>query len=179
MSERENAKVIQLPLGQLSGAYDLYNGTPPHEAGSGTSAEAARSIVGAVGRLQALVLEVLVARGNIGATDDELEVRLGLKHQTVSARRRELVLKGLARNSGSKRPTRSGRPAAVWILGFDPTFCTDRKPLMVPSRDEITGAIQALRDVFVFANPKGYRGHPQHEDMVKVMEWLKVLASTD
>jgi hypothetical protein len=176
MPDKKGAEVIQLPLAQLSGAYDLYNGIPPHEAGSDTSAEAARSILGGIGRLQALVLEVLVARGNIGATDDELEVRLGLKHQTVSARRRELVLKGLARNSGSTRPTRSGRPAAVWILGFDPTFCTDRKPLVVPSRDEITGAIQALRGAFIFANPPK---HPRHDDMVKVMEWLKVLASTD
>ena len=176
MSDEKGAEVIQLPLGNLSGAYDLYDGTPPHEAGSSTSVAAARSITGAVGRLQALVLEVLVARGNIGATDDELEVRLGLKHQTVSARRRELVLKGLARNSGATRPTRSGRPAAVWVLGFDPTFCTDRKPLVVPSRDEITHAIQALREAFIFASPPK---HQHHDDMVKVMEWLKVLASTD
>lgn len=47
-------------------------------------------------------------------TDDGLEVRLGLPHQTVSARRRGLVLEGWIRDSGRKDTTRSGRRAAIW-----------------------------------------------------------------
>ena len=51
-----------------------------------------------------------------GFTDDELEVRLALLHQTASARRRALVQKGLIVDSGETRPTRSGRKATVWVL---------------------------------------------------------------
>lgn len=50
-----------------------------------------------------------------GATDEELERHLNGRHQTISARRRELVLKGLARDSGERRKTSSGRDAIVWV----------------------------------------------------------------
>jgi len=50
-----------------------------------------------------------------GATDDEIEVALGMRHQTASARRRDLVLSGLAKDSGKRRKTRSGRSATVWV----------------------------------------------------------------
>lgn len=48
------------------------------------------------------------------ATDDELEEYMGLPHTTLSARRRELVLAGYVRDSGTKRLTRGGRNATVW-----------------------------------------------------------------
>jgi len=50
-----------------------------------------------------------------GCTDDELEEWLDERHQTVSARRRELVLCGAVRDSGMKRKTRSGTLARVWV----------------------------------------------------------------
>lgn len=62
------------------------------------------------------VFGFIMASGRNGATDDEMEAELGMRHQTVSARRRELVLKGLVRDSGSKRDTRSGRSATVWEI---------------------------------------------------------------
>ena len=49
-----------------------------------------------------------------GMTDDELEVTLKMRHQTVSACRRGLVKKDLVVPSGDTRPTRSGRKANVW-----------------------------------------------------------------
>ena len=49
-----------------------------------------------------------------GMTDDELEVTLKMRHQTVSACRRGLVKKDLVVASGDSRPTRSGRKANVW-----------------------------------------------------------------
>lgn len=161
-------------MAELSGSYDLYNGVPPHE-NSETSRQAAESIVHGIGHLQRLVLEEIMFRGS--ATDDELEVNLGLKHQTVSARRRELVLKGLVRDSGTTRETRSGRKATVWVLGYDPTFCDDERPMVVPSKEEIAASLEALRHVYTFALQHGYRGHPDHESMVKVINWLKRLTS--
>lgn len=49
-------------------------------------------------------------------TDDELEVLLGMSHQSVSAGRRGLVKKGVVEPTGELRPTRSGRQAQVWRI---------------------------------------------------------------
>ena len=51
-----------------------------------------------------------------GMTDDELEVTLKMRHQTVSACRRGLVKKDLVVPSGDTRPTRSGRKANIWTV---------------------------------------------------------------
>ncbi len=51
-----------------------------------------------------------------GATDDEVEIALEMRHQTASARRRGLVLTKWLKNGGEKRPTRSGSLAIVWVL---------------------------------------------------------------
>jgi len=50
------------------------------------------------------------------ATDDELEVRLDLRHQTASACRRKLVQCDIVEATGDTRPTRSGRKATIWQL---------------------------------------------------------------
>jgi hypothetical protein len=49
------------------------------------------------------------------ATCDEMELRLGLTHQTCSARINDLFRAGTIVADGS-RPTRSGRRARVWRL---------------------------------------------------------------
>lgn len=85
----------------------------PHVAVE-TSAEAAVSMVPHFNRLEKLVLQAIRARGQHGATDDELELMTGLSHQTASARRRTLVLKDALIDSGQRRLTRSGRRAIVW-----------------------------------------------------------------
>jgi hypothetical protein len=93
--------------------YDSYNGTPPHE-NTETSKEAALMIADKAPSMMGRVFVFIIARGAYGATDDEIEVALNFRHQTASARRRELVIKGMIVQSG-KRATRSGRYAAVWI----------------------------------------------------------------
>lgn len=90
--------------------------TIPYVRGSDTSAAAAEDIAPHLGRLEAVVLEVIRTEGKHGATDDEIEIAAGLRHQTASARRRGLVIKGMVVDSGERRPTRSGRSAAVWVL---------------------------------------------------------------
>jgi len=56
------------------------------------------------------------SKGNDGSTCDEAEEGLDMKHQTASARLRELVLKEFIVDSGMRRRTRSGRGARVYVV---------------------------------------------------------------
>lgn len=94
---------------------ERYPDGPGFVAGSETSKEAAESVAPHLGKLQGRVMAFVAARGAVGATDWELEHYLGLCHQSASARRRELVLKGLIGKSGRTRATGSGRKANVWV----------------------------------------------------------------
>lgn len=93
----------------------LYDGRPPAEPLdlAGTSRAAADSALANSSAMRSKVLGAIRTAG-AGMTDDEVERALGLRHQTASARRRELVLLGLVRDSGRRRRTSSGRMAAVW-----------------------------------------------------------------
>jgi hypothetical protein len=48
-------------------------------------------------------------------TDDDMEQILRLTHQSVSAARRTLVLRGLVVDSGKRGKTRSGNKAILWV----------------------------------------------------------------
>jgi hypothetical protein len=87
----------------------------PFETSSRTSREAAVLIAPHSATLRARVLTIIRNCGDQGATDDEIEVVTGLRHQTASARRRELVLGNFIKDSGRTRPTRSNRQATVWV----------------------------------------------------------------
>lgn len=92
----------------------------PFVKGSETSTAAADSLIQHSKTVEIQVLGLFMDAANFGLTDDEIEQSLGLKHQTVSARRRQLEKKGLVvkmYNHGQrvKRPTRSGRQAGVYI----------------------------------------------------------------
>ena len=77
-----------------------------------TSRQAAASIKPHLSRLQVDILNLVIARN--GVTCDEVERSLELRHQTASARIRELASSGLIQDSGTKRKTSSGRTAVVW-----------------------------------------------------------------
>jgi hypothetical protein len=94
--------------------FPYHDGHVPRVSSSPTSTAAAASMVPTLGTKQARVLELLRSRPD-GLTDDDLERLTGWRHQTVSARRRELVLADLAVDSGRTRRTSSGRSATVWI----------------------------------------------------------------
>ncbi len=85
-------------------------------APKGTSDVAADMIVAVVGHQCRQVYDVIAAAGLKGATDAEVEAVTGLRAQSVSPRRGELRALGLIVDSGERRPTPSGRPAAVWTL---------------------------------------------------------------
>jgi hypothetical protein len=93
-----------------------YNGLPPFERGSETSHEAAMSLGGSARTMRERVYAYLATCGKSGCTDDELETALRMRHQTASARRRELVLLGQVFKAGFRRRTSSGRSADVYSV---------------------------------------------------------------
>lgn len=94
-----------------------------------TSLDALSSVAESVDKLRAIVLGVVRERGATGATCDEIEVALGMRHQTASARVNELMEDGRVVDSGERRKTRSGRKATVWIVTG---AVTDAPPLKSP-----------------------------------------------
>lgn len=87
----------------------------PH-SGSDTSKEAAIRALPKAGKDRRKVLDFITNQGAIGATDDELEVALGLKSSTARPRRYGLRNDGWIKDSGLRRNTRSGRAAIVWVV---------------------------------------------------------------
>jgi len=102
----------------------------PYVRGSDTSEAAALEIAHDLPRLEQVVMSY-----SGGLTADEVEVRTSLPHQTVSARIRGLVLRGLLEDSGERCLTRSGRKAAVWV---------QREPESEPVPPPVTGSPQLV-----------------------------------
>ena len=82
---------------------------------SETSRAAAKSINSSAGTLRDTILEYIVRCGAIGATCDEIEVHFEMRHQTASARVKELRDAGRIDRTAAVRPTRSGRKAFVYV----------------------------------------------------------------
>jgi uracil-DNA glycosylase len=89
--------------------------TAPYVVGSDTSKAAAESIAADSGQLREFVFSYIEKAGIGGMTCDEVEEAADMRHQTASARIRELAQKGRIVDSGRRRPTRSSRMAIVWI----------------------------------------------------------------
>lgn len=90
---------------------------PParRNAPPGTSEAAADQIAGHAAQQRQTVLVVIAQAGARGATDAEIEAASGLRAQSVSPRRGELVKAGQVVDSGRRRRTPRGRSAAVWV----------------------------------------------------------------
>lgn len=78
--------------------------------GNPESAAAHASIINRKKAMSSAILEVCRRRPS---TCDEVEVELGILHQTAGARIAELKAIGLLIDTKDRRPTRSGRMAAV------------------------------------------------------------------
>jgi hypothetical protein len=109
----------------------------PHNAPAGTSGVAANRIAGYAAKQRADVLAVIVKAGAFGATDADIETATGIRAQSVSPRRGELRALGLVVDSGRRRPTPRGRPAAVWVAA---TFATIGPKASVDARGPERGA---------------------------------------
>lgn len=90
--------------------------TGGRHGGNPQSVAAHDSIVIDKARVRRQIITWVSQRGDVGATSDEVERALGLPHQTVSARFSEAKVSGDLIDTGRRRPTRSGRQAAVYIV---------------------------------------------------------------
>lgn len=80
-----------------------------------TSLEAFASIQHRIKYDRVRILRAIVASGNTGKTCDEIEVELGMSHQTASARMTDLADDEHIERTTVRRKTRSGRPAGVCV----------------------------------------------------------------
>lgn len=89
---------------------------PPfrHNAPKGTSEVAAQMIASRTPNQRARIYRAILSSGSHGLTDDEGETQLDIFSASYSARRGELVKLGLIRDTGNRRLTQRGCPAAVW-----------------------------------------------------------------
>jgi len=95
-------------------ALPLFASPAPSVRGSATSAAAADSIgPKTLNALQAKVLRFLETCGAFGATDEEMQLALGMNPSTQRPRRIELARRGLVVTCGTRR-TASKRNASVW-----------------------------------------------------------------
>jgi len=88
--------------------------TAPFVHGSDTSEEAAEAIAPRLSELQERVLATLRHHTG-GLTDEEMQFWYDISPSTQRPRRIELVARGLVKDSGLRRRTRSGRSAVIWV----------------------------------------------------------------
>jgi len=88
---------------------------PPYISHSDTSQAAAEAIAPDTGALRAEVFRYIDGQGSVGATDDEIQVALGMNPSTQRPRRIELCEANAVVDSGLRRLTRSNRQAVVWV----------------------------------------------------------------
>jgi len=99
----------------------VWHASAPYQSHSATSKAAARKIKRVVKSLKEQVYDALQAAGERGLTDDEGQALMGMGGSTYRPRRIKLVEDGRGYQLFEgvppvevKRPTRSGRMAAVW-----------------------------------------------------------------
>lgn len=80
----------------------------PYVRGSETSKAAAESLLASLGFTQRMILKAIIRHEYAGATCDELEAELNLRHQTAGPRLKELCDMRAIRRTDSSRATRSG-----------------------------------------------------------------------
>lgn len=89
----------------------------PHafENGTETSRDSADDIRSVSAPLRIKVLLAIAQSGEQGMTDEMIEKRLVMKHQTASARRRELALAKMIESKGTAL-NHSGSRAQLWVI---------------------------------------------------------------
>lgn len=87
----------------------------PYQKHSATSKDAAQRAEKFAERAVDRVLALLIGKGPHGATDEEMQLALGMNPNTQRPRRVELQQRGFIAESGRLRDTSSGRKAVVWI----------------------------------------------------------------
>ena len=95
---------------------------------SATSLAAYSSIQPTAPNIRDQILTFITLRAERGATREEVGHALGIKHQSVNGRLRELETEKLIANSWRTRPQSSGRMAYVWVEARFAPDLEDEKP---------------------------------------------------
>jgi len=93
---------------------------PPFRRGQETQAAAAEAIAPRTKTLRDRCLSYIRARGERGATNEEIAAALGLRLQTVCGRVAELRDLNWIEDSARRRAGASGVAAKVWVLHGTP-----------------------------------------------------------
>lgn len=91
------------------------NTTPSLYAQQATSRAAARAVLPNSGTQRRMVYDAIVAKGDYGMCDHEIEVEVGLRIPSVCAARNSLMNDGWVYDSGRTRKTPQGHMAIVWL----------------------------------------------------------------
>lgn len=94
----------------------VYPDSPGHRHVE-TSIAAAQALAPKLERLQRMAAKAIHDAGEHGLTADELAARLELDRWSIQPRTSELRLKGVIRDSGQRRPNKTGKLAIVWVAG--------------------------------------------------------------
>ena len=159
---------VKKPIGKVGRRAVHRETDAPYVRGSRTSRAAAESLSKEdLNRMELKVFDCIRRAKLKGRTDEEIEGETGLRHQSASARRRKLVLKGKVRDSGFVRRNRSRRLAIVWEVGIDETATEGKASGRVPrpSNQEMFEAAQGMRNNAQMGAEAG-----------KVAAWLVYLA---
>jgi hypothetical protein len=147
---RKQVKVVASPLQGKVRRRAVHRETEaPYVKGSRTSRAAAESLSAEdLSRMEQRVFDCIRKAKLKGRTDEETERETGLRHQSASARRRKLVLRGRVRDSGFVRRNRSRRLAIVWEVGVDESASEGRSSGRPPrpSNQEMLDAAQEMRN---------------------------------
>lgn len=127
----------------------------PYEKGRPTSQAAAKAGIKRVNGDRFRVLRHIMLQGSHGATDDEIEVALGLPHTTASARRRGLYLDSEIAFCGETRKTRRGRAANVWVAKALVAELLLTEVKLAPTREEkLDHVLEAARSIVAERRPE-------------------------
>lgn len=115
------------------------------------------------------VLTWFAAQKN-GATDDECQAGMPVKHQVQTPRRWELTHGGCLKDSGNRRMTRLGRPAIVWIATGVPYDSIDWATLCKAIRGETARLKAEVERLNALVLSLSDRIHKQSELLAKRAE---------
>lgn len=80
-----------------------------------TQIEAAKVAKVKAGTKQETILNLVASFGDQGLTDNELEIITKWTHQSVSGARNALMMRGMIRDSGQRRPNQRGNREIAWV----------------------------------------------------------------
>ena len=107
--------------------------------------------------------EFIAAGGRDGATRDEIETALGMLHQTLNPRLRELEQANCIEDSGAVRKTKSGMDAVVWVV-VGPYVETSSTPGLKPKTEVIKTAFAEIA--------KAFEGRPIPPEVNALCTWV-------